>query len=930
MIPRLRYTLVVGTAIATALFAVAKPTYAKPPHKAALVRFYGELLPKQFNSCNTCHLSDEAVGQLASDDPRRSEKKPWNDFGRSLQALGKKHATSQGAGQPGPILVRLRQAAGLDADHDGIANELELFAGTSPGIAGERPADDLLAGAKQRLAEFHAGDGTFVWKPFEPVERPQVPAAGDNWVRNPIDAFVAVEHERLGLKPRPTAEKEVLLRRVYLDLIGLPPTRDELHEFLKDPSPGAYQRVVDRLLASPRYGERWGRHWMDIWRYSDWAGWGQQVRDSQPHIWQWRDWIIESLNADKGYDQMVLEMLAADELAPTDRNALRGTGFLVRQFKLLSREQWLTDTVDHTTRAFLGVTLKCAQCHDHMYDLLTQEEHYRFRAIFEPYQVRIDPLPGQLDPEKGGLPRVYDAAPDAVTYFYVAGDERKADKNRPMSPGTPEFIGGGELKAQPVALPVESFYPALASFVVDEMLAKARSSVETAKRDLAKTDTDEQPAAIASEKAKLAAAEAELRSLEARVAVERAKYLEQGKPEGEIQALAETASKAERDSALAKAEFALLTAQQDVDKSRVGAETDEKGKKSLAEAEKKLEAARKARDEASAKSKDDSDKYSPLGPIYPRTSTGRRLALARWIANAQNPLTARVAVNHIWARHFGQGLVPSVDDFGENRKPPTHPALLDWLAAELMSPSFGLAADDCACGGWSMKHLHRLIVTSNTYRSDSTNDPACYAIDPDNKHLWRTSPRRVEAEVIRDSVLHVAGSLDLTTGGPELDHTKGLSVPRRSVYFRSAPEKQMLFLQLFDMAAPTECYERRESVVPQQALALANSDLTVREARRLARGFAEKVANESPGDAAMFVIAAFEQVLSRRPTAEELKTCLGFVAEQTSRYNGDANSFGATTADSADLSKPSAEPATRARENLVHVLLNHHEFVSIR
>jgi hypothetical protein len=932
----LRYMLVAGTAVAATLTAWGDSVHAKPPHKAAIVRFYGDLLPKQFHSCNTCHLSDEEIGQLKESELGTGEKKPWNAFGRSLQELGKKHAASErGRGQPGAILERIGQVASLDADGDGVPNELELFAGTSPAIAKERPSGEQLSAAKSRLDEFHSGEGALVWNPFQPVERPETPAAGGDWVRNPIDAFILVEHERLGLKPRPPAEKEALLRRVYLDLVGLPPTRDELREFLNDSSPDAYDRVVDRLLASPLYGERWGRHWMDVWRYSDWAGWGQQVRDSQPHIWQWRDWIIESLNADKGYDQMVLEMLAGDELTPGDRDALRGTGFLVRQYKRLSREQWLTDTVDHTSRAFLGVTLKCAQCHDHMYDLLTQEEHYRFRAIFEPYQVRTDPLPGQLDPEKGGLPRAYDAELGAATYLYVNGDERKPDKSKPMLPGTPAFLGGGESTAEPISLPVESFYPALAPFVIDEMLAKSRSSVAGTQEAAAKADKGEQSAdgvvaEVAIAKANLAAAEAELRSLEARVAVERAKYLETGKPDDEIKALTQAASKAELQAAVAKVEAAVLAAEQEVAKSRQAAEKDEKAKKGLAEAEKKLDALRKELDKSLAASKTETDKYSPLGPIYPRTSTGRRLALARWIANPQNPLTARVAANHIWARHFGVGLVPSMDEFGQNRKAPSHPALLDWLAAELMAPSGNLAADDCGCGGWSMKHLHRLIVTSNTYRTASTNDPECYGIDPDNKYLWRTTPRRVEAEVIRDSVLYVAGALDLTQGGPELDHMKGLSVLRRSVYFRSAPEKQMLFLQLFDMAPPTECYERRESVVPQQALALANSELTVREARRLARRLLGDSSDDSPGDTATYITAAFEQVLSRTPTGDELQTCLDFVTQQSSRYEGHASNLGATTAEPADLAKPSADPATRARENLVHVLLNHHEFVSIR
>jgi hypothetical protein len=229
-------------------------------------------------------------------------------------------------------------------------------------------------------------------------------------------------------------------------------------------------------------------------------------------------------------------------------------------------------------------------------------------------------------------------------------------------------------------------------------------------------------------------------------------------------------------------------------------------------------------------------------------------------------------------------------------------------------------------GRWSMKHLHRLIVTSNTYRTASTNDLACAAIDPDNRYLWRTTPRRVEAEAIRDSVLYVTGALDLSQGGPELDQNQGLTTPRRSLYFRSAPEKQMLFLQLFDMAAPTECYERRESVVPQQALALANSELTVREARRLAR----RLLGEHGSDSGTFVQVAFEHILSRAPTADERQACVDFVHQQKSAFEQKANVYGPATADAADLAKPSADAATRAAENLAHVLLNHHDFVSIR
>src|SRR5205814_7932189 len=198
-----------------------------------------------------------------------------------------------------------------DSDGDGVSNLLELLSGHFPGDAADRPTEKELAEARAKLPEFNRFRASYPWRPFRPVQRPAVPQVKNaGWVRNPIDAFLATEHERRGLTPRPEAPRHVLLRRVYLDLVGMPPTREELHAFLADTSPDAYEKVVDRLLASPQYGERWGRHWMDVWRYSDWAGYQAEVRESQPFVWRWRDWIVESLNRDKPYDQMVREMLA--------------------------------------------------------------------------------------------------------------------------------------------------------------------------------------------------------------------------------------------------------------------------------------------------------------------------------------------------------------------------------------------------------------------------------------------------------------------------------------------------------------------------------------------------------------------------------------------------------------------------------------------
>ncbi|HTK75883.1 MAG TPA: DUF1549 domain-containing protein, partial [Gemmataceae bacterium] len=322
----------------------------------------------------------------------------------------------------------------------------------------------------------------FRWRPFEAVVRPPVPAGE----RHPVDAFLAAARRENGLNARPEASKYVLLRRVSLDLIGLPPTRADLDAFLADPSADAYEKVVDRLLASPQYGERWGRHWMDVWRYSDWAGYGKEVRESLPHIWQWRDWIIESLNADKGYDRMVREMLAGDEIAPTDPATLRATGYLARNSYIFNRNVVLDNMVEHTAKAFLGLTLNCARCHDHMYDPIPQTEYYSFRAIFEPCLARTDRVPGHVDPKEFGLPRIYDAQPETKTYMFVRGNEKSPDKDKPCPPAVPKALGGTAFAITPVKLPREGFKPERRPFVVADDRAAARREILTA-QDAAKS-----------------------------------------------------------------------------------------------------------------------------------------------------------------------------------------------------------------------------------------------------------------------------------------------------------------------------------------------------------------------------------------------------------------------------------------------------------
>jgi hypothetical protein len=909
--------------------------HAKPAHKKALVDFFGPALPKKLHDCRTCHLPD----QPGADE----DAKPHNVFGARLAALRKQFRK---AGKNTDIISRLEAIADEDSDGDGHGNFLELLSGHAPGDPRDKPAAAELTTARQKLAEFRARRrDAYEWRPFEPVKRPPVPSVKRaDWQSNPIDAFIAAEHERHGLTPRPEAPKPILLRRVYLDLIGLPPTAAELHAFLDDRSPDAYEKVVDRLLADPRYGERWGRHWMDVWRYADWAGYGAEVRDSQPHVWHWRDWIVESLNADKGYDRMVQEMLAADELAPGDADAVRATGFLVRNWYKFNHNVWMERTVEHTGKAFLGITLNCARCHDHFFDPFTQKEYYAFRAIFEPEQIRTDRVRGITDTKQDGIPRIYDAQATAPTYLFTRGDERNPDKSKVIPPAVPAALGGS-LEIKSVSLPRSEVVPDRRDFVLRDTLAAGEAAINQARQKTMKSRRNAIAATaqsgLATPLSWAARAPAVHRALEtfslaqleeqiacarqvALKAVLRVEQIEEDgrKDSAEWKQAAMATAQAQREAALLEARRQERAAR--LERFFASGKAQTMASKKLADAQAQL-----AKLEAEAKRPITTAYVKRNLPSYPATSTGRRLALARWITDRNNPLAARVAMNHIWLRHFGKGIVPTEFDFGRNGKPPTHPALLDWLATEFMAPSPQPSPPPGGEGrvrGWSMKHVHRLIVTSRAYRMDSQTSPANLARDRDNRYWWRMNVRRVEGEVVRDSLLYVAGQLDLTRGGPDIDHRLGLTSRRRSLYFRHAAEKQMEFLTLFDAASVTECYRRSESIVPQQALALANSSLALGQARLLARSLSRKIGTS---DAAAFVKAGFEQVLSRPPTAEETAECVRFLREQTALL-ARGKKLTASVGAPASSVPPAADPAQRARENLIHVLMNHNDFVTIR
>jgi hypothetical protein len=519
-----------------------------------------------------------------------------------------------------------------------------------------------------------------------------------------------------------------------------------------------------------------------------------------------------------------------------------------------------------------------------------------------------------------GLPHAFDQKPDAPTYLYVRGDERQPVKDEPLTPGVPEALGG-RLEVRPMPVPLLARQPEKQPHVVAAFRAEAVQRVEQNRKALESCKTPDETTLA---QLKLTQSETALSALEAVLAVEALEDLgAKDSPEWK-EAAAETVRR-QRRLALADAQLKQLTAT----RAAAAAKPAEQAK-----------AQETVKSAADALAKAEADLAAPVGTDYkpritetfPDTSTGRRLALARWITARENPLAARMAVNQMWLRHFGQGLVPSVADFGRNGTGPTHPALLDWLAASLMTGgypggrAFGASAPQATPVGaaqpWSMKSLHRLMVTSNTYRMASTPDPASLAKDPDNRYLWRMDYRRMDAEVVRDNVLYVTGQLDLQQGGPDINEEAGLSVKRRTIYFRHAAEKQMVFAGLFDGPNVTECYIRKQTVIPQQALALANSELALEQSRLLAR----QLNTTTGADARAFVAAAYVRVLAREVSPAELQECLQFLTAQAkllSRLPAAADPAG-------KASVPASDPALRARENLVLVLINHNDFVTIR
>jgi mono/diheme cytochrome c family protein len=743
---------------------------------------------------------------------------------------------------------------------------------------------------------------------------------GFEQLSHPVDRWISAEWSKNGLMPQPAADPATLLRRLTLDLTGLPPLPEEWAAFAAawgtDP-PGALARAIDRLLASPAYGIRWGRHFMDIWRYCDEmldsCGSGEPMI-GQYHQWQWRDWIIESLNAGKGYDRMITEMLAGDELAPEDPATLRATGYITRNYTSLSgRDAWLTDTLEHTSQAFLGTTMKCCRCHDHKYDPLSQVEYYNFRAIFETLGARLDAVPGTPNPRDLGISRIYDSDLSAKTALYNNGNPQDRDEKTVIAPGVPAMFKAGGLSIEPVSIPLTSARPGLRPFIRENKLNTVRAALAKSqdefKADAAPEGGNPEVALKrhGALEARVAQAEAELKAVEAGIHADDLRAA--GSPEA-AQA-GEAAALLKRSHLIAEAIAVMAGADQKLAEAGT-AEGGETSAETTAARNKLNEATQKLAD-LKTKQASEPVAYTPLWPEYSSSSTGRRLALARWMTDRKNPATARVLVNHVWMRHFGKPLVDTIFEFGLHGKKPTHPELLDWLAVDFMEH------------GWDLKHLHRLLLSSNTWQQSSARLPGSQneKTDPENRLLWRMNSPRLQAEQVRDSILYLSGRLDPAMGGAPADPARSDRLFRRSVYFKHTLEKGDKLLQMFDAADPSECYKRQESIIPQQALVLANSRLTFEHARIIA-GALTKIVPDDPS----FIAAAFQRLICRLPGASELASCQHYLEACRAATSGPEDT--PLAQEKEPLTPPSTDPIQRARESLIQVLFNHTDFITIR
>ncbi len=717
------------------------------------------------------------------------------------------------------------------------------------------------------------------WWSFKPPVRSAVPSPARNkMVSNPIDAFILSSLEAKGLEPAPVASRATLMRRLFFDLIGLPPTPEEVDAFMNDKAPDSYKKLIDRLLDSEHYGERWGRHWLDVARYADSDGYEYDML--RPNSWRYRDYVIRAFNQDKPFDRFIREQLAGDELPDRDYDSLTALGFcrngpFIGDMVLMQNEQTRSDELDDivstTSLAFLGTTIGCARCHDHKFDPIAQKDYYRMISVFFPsvrkdlplappnliddYESKVKVIDEKIEAiknEKKAIQKPVDERLLQTKYSKLPDDIQLALKTKPA-----KRTEAQKLQAEQVAYSVK----AGDAEILTELSADDRNKVESltvAIADLEKTKPVPLPM---------------------------------------VQAITDPGSTAPPSYFLHRG--SILSKGSPMNPGTITVLNPEGFEPPFPE-------------------------KAPSG-----NTTGRRLALANWIASEKNPMTARVMVNRIWQHHFGRGLVGTPNDFGHMGERPTHPELLDWLATEFIR------------SGWSIKALHRLILSSRTYQQASAfAQPNNVKIDAENRYLWKMPLQRLEGEIVRDSILSVSGALRPKMGGPgvfpEVDsevlkgaayqrwpETKdGPDAWRRSIYVTEMRSISAPILDLFD---PPEnigsCARRNTTTIAPQALQLLNNRFVGGQSAL----FADRLRSETGRDRTKQVERAFILALGRMPKPGELAASLAFISRQEEYHRTQSDVLRLRGTDPAEV----APPQKAALVDFCHSLFNLNEFVYV-
>ena len=719
---------------------------------------------------------------------------------------------------------------------------------------------------------------------FQPIAHPPVPTADPAArVRTPVDAFLLAKMQPLGLAFAPDADRVTRIRRVWLDLLGIPPTPEEVDAFVCDPDPAAYEKMIDRALASPLYGERWGRHWLDTAGYADTNG-GTDTDSKREHAWHYRDYVVRAFNADKPWTEFITEQLAGDELAkltfeatraglpdPAARELFEATGFLRMApdptgdgaDTPLARNQVVADTVKIVSSSLLGLTVACAQCHDHRYDPITHADYHRLRALLEP----------ALDWKNWAQPKA------RLVSLYTPAERTAA-----------EAI---EAEAKQIEAGADTLNKQHKDRIFDERLAKRPEGERQPFRDARATPTDKRTPAqtqLFKDQPELNVdagsldlfdkkADDEVKAVRAKAQQRRATK----PPEQFVMGALESA---------APAPPTFLFHRGDHDQPRAQVPPGELGIIGGAPAIAAKDAA--------------------------LPTSGRRLAYARWLTSGQHPLVARVLVNRVWHHHFGRGIVGTPGDFGRLGERPTHPELLDWLASDFMD------------GGWRLKRLHKLILLSTAYRQSSAN-PAAKSADPEDRLLARFPVQRLDAETVRDAMLAATGRLNRTAGGPPepvgIDKVGRIVVGeqgmnangepvelvrlgerelRRSLYVQVRRRAPHTMLDTFDAPVLSpNCDARAITTVAPQSLLLLNDPFVVEQSE----AFAAQLRTVSP-DRRERIIRGWRQLFSRPPTEPEITTALNFWQAQI-----------------ALQPKTSKDPSLAAAASLWQVLLGSNRFL---